>query len=611
MTAADLAMRLHAKRNGRGWRAQCPAHKDDTPSLTIDGGVDGRILVHCHAGCSHEAILAAVGLRSGDLFPASAPRAGRPELLATYEYRTAEGQPAFEVRKFLDVASGGGRTKTFRPFLPGRDRPGLDGHPLVLYRLPELLQRPEGAVVFVVEGEKDVDRLVDQGLTATTNPFGAEKWRPEFSACLRGADVIILPDNDDPGRRHADQVARALWGTAARVRVVELPGLAPKGDVSDWLDAGHSIDDLQRFADLAPDWNPAAGPVVLAGGPESHPDETALPDPVRLADVTATPLEFAIDGLLVQREVNAIVGDGGSFKSTLQLAAATFVAGHALAFDTFGLTPGPVLIVSGEDGRDVIKNRIEAIARGHRLDVEAVLANMYVYDEGPDIDDPRWQLRLEQAANDVHAVLACFDPLVDLCGHGVEENSNSDAKRVTRWLRRFIRETGATPWLSHHVTKPSEGRTDRKHRVRGASAWKNATRACWWAEPCDGGVELDPIKANRLARPEILRLKTTIVSDANKPLMWKSAHFGIDRDGELVHRSVVAILRHVGAAKAPPSLREIEGASDIHGLSRDAARDAVAVGKAKGWLTTTPGPRRSLLHSITESGRVRLVLGND
>jgi putative DNA primase/helicase len=83
------------------------------------------------------------------------------------------------------------------------------------------------------------------GVARHCNPGGAEKWRPEYSATLRGRHVVILPDHDDKGRLHAEQVAQALSGVAASVRVVELPGLGEHGDASDWLAAGHTVGELR------------------------------------------------------------------------------------------------------------------------------------------------------------------------------------------------------------------------------------------------------------------------------------------------------------------------------------------------------------------------------
>ena len=105
-------------------------------------------------------------------------------------------------------------------------------------------------MVFICEGEKDVDRLRSVGLVATTNPGGAGKWRDDFSEALRGRQVCILPDNDEPGSKHAQQVARSLGKVGALVRILNLEKLPAKGDVSDWLDAGGAAEELDRQA-----WN--------------------------------------------------------------------------------------------------------------------------------------------------------------------------------------------------------------------------------------------------------------------------------------------------------------------------------------------------------------------
>jgi hypothetical protein len=125
----------------------------------------------------------------------------------------------------------------------------LDGTRRVLYRLHELVNAPAEQPVYKVEGEKDADRLKSLGLLATTNPGGAnEPWREEYSQTLKGRRVYIIPDNDEPGREHARKVAEALQGVATGVTVVELPGLPPKGDVSDWLDANGN--DKERLLQL-------------------------------------------------------------------------------------------------------------------------------------------------------------------------------------------------------------------------------------------------------------------------------------------------------------------------------------------------------------------------
>ena len=140
----------------------------------------------------------------------------------------------------------------------------LDGVRRVLYRLPDFGARPDDRV-FVVEGEKDCDRLHSEGLLSTTNPGGAGKWRTEYCQALEGRDVIIVPDNDDPGHDHAQMVASSLAGIAKSIKVLDLPGVPEKGDVSDWLQAGHSVDELTALADAAPLWHPPPAETEGAG----------------------------------------------------------------------------------------------------------------------------------------------------------------------------------------------------------------------------------------------------------------------------------------------------------------------------------------------------------
>ncbi len=224
--------------------ACCPAHDDQTPSLSISIGNERPIVLHCHAGCSQEAVIGA--LRKRGLWPNK-----RPE---HYDYVDANGQLRFQVvrqpgKKFLQRQPDGrgGWIWNAKGALP------------LIYRLPEVREAiTSSRPVFVTEGEKDADRLAGLGLTATCNPSGAGKWRPEHSAHLHGGHVVILPDNDDPGRKHAQQVAMSLQGRAKSVRVVDLPGLPEKGDVSDWLEADGTVDELERLAASTSEWSPPA-----------------------------------------------------------------------------------------------------------------------------------------------------------------------------------------------------------------------------------------------------------------------------------------------------------------------------------------------------------------
>ncbi|GJM43209.1 MAG: hypothetical protein DHS20C21_00510 [Gemmatimonadota bacterium] len=171
----------------------------------------------------------------------------QPETLAAaYDYTDENGELLFQV-----VRKPGKKFRQRRPDGEGGWIWDLQGVRRAPYRLPDLVSRPD-ELVYIVEGEKDVDRLLKLGLLATTNSGGAGKWKKEHSAFLKSRDVIILPDNDEPGRKHGEAVGDSLHGTAGSVRILELPDLPVKGDVSDWLDAGHSADELAALAEEAP-----------------------------------------------------------------------------------------------------------------------------------------------------------------------------------------------------------------------------------------------------------------------------------------------------------------------------------------------------------------------
>jgi putative DNA primase/helicase len=335
-----------------------------------------------------------------------------------------------------------------------------------------------------------------------------------------------------------------------------------------------------------------------------------LPVPTRLGDVTAEPLTYLVDGLVLRHDLTAFVGEGGAGKSTLLLALAGAIACGALALGDKVVVPGPVLIVSGEDAESVVRNRLDALAAGHRWDLARLHQQVHIFDDraGVDLDDPRWIAHLIEIGRDLGTVFATFDPLVDLCGDGVDENSNTDAKRVTRALRHFMRATGTTPALAMHVSKPGEGRTERQHRIRGASALKNACRKCWWVEGQEGGLEVEDVKRNRSPRTALLRLALT-VSTMDGPggdLNWKAAHLGLDTSGDVVGRDALTLLRWLAACPEPLSGRDVDAGD--HGLSRDRATAARSTLKGRGWIVFAAGPHKAKLWSVTDHGKARLLL---
>jgi putative DNA primase/helicase len=197
------------------------------------------------------------GTEHGPAEPSTTPKT-RPVIDRAYDYRGADGTLIFQAVRL--------KPKGFRQRQPngkGGWEWNLKGIEPTLYRLPELLAADPSATVYICEGEKDCDRLVTWGLVATTNPMGAGKWRDAYSEFLRGRDVVILADNDKPGRDHSQAVAASAAPVARSVRVAEFPELAEGGDVSDWLNRGHTLEDLKRRAEAAPLWSPVEPPPTI------------------------------------------------------------------------------------------------------------------------------------------------------------------------------------------------------------------------------------------------------------------------------------------------------------------------------------------------------------
>jgi hypothetical protein len=249
VTAAEFAELVRDARQRAGsawWDARCPAHDDRRASLSFADG-DHALIVECHAGCSRERIAGALGRTVADFsHQKGGPRARARRILATYDYRDESGALLFQEVRF--------EPKDFRLRRPdgkGGWTWSLDGVRRVVYRLDELAEQRR---VWLVEGPKDADRLWSLGLPATTTPGGAAAWRDEYAQQIRDAgaeEVVALRDNDDAGLRYRQAAAFALVRLGVAVRLLDLPGLPLKGDVSDWLTAGGTRDTLLQLADAA------------------------------------------------------------------------------------------------------------------------------------------------------------------------------------------------------------------------------------------------------------------------------------------------------------------------------------------------------------------------
>jgi 5S rRNA maturation endonuclease (ribonuclease M5) len=186
------------------------------------------------------------------------PAPAKPEIDHVYKYRDANGGVVHETVRYRNPKKFSQR----RPVGNGKYEWSLKGIETVLYNLPAILTADRDQPVWIVEGEKDVDKLGTLNWLATCNPMGAGKWKDHYSEALRGRHCIIVPDNDQKGRDHTQQVAQSLHGKAASVKIVDLvklmPDLPEKGDASDFLARGGTVDDLEELAHKTAEWKPSA-----------------------------------------------------------------------------------------------------------------------------------------------------------------------------------------------------------------------------------------------------------------------------------------------------------------------------------------------------------------
>jgi hypothetical protein len=395
----------------------------------------------------------------------------------TYDYRDAHGVLAYQVVRYYK--NGHKRFFQRHPDGQGGWINGMQGIDRVLYRLPEVITAIETKQrIFIVEGEKDVEALRIRGLVATTNVGGAGKWQPPYSQALIGADVVILPDNDTPGETHAQQVRQSLQSVAARARIVRLPDLPEKGDVSDWLAAGHTVDELEGLLaqSQANDPSPPATPGTL--------DDLPLLLPATELDriPQAIPL---IPGVLYVNTLHQFFGSPGCGKSFLMADIACIVAQHYR-----------VVYVAAEAIEDY-PARVNAWTAHYGCGVE----NLYFWREPLPLGNEGAVQRFIALVNPLRPALILFDPLAD-CMNGLDESGAGDMSIAIANLNTIRRATHAAIGIVHHTGWNDE-------RERGSSLLRGACRVVAKIEMRDDGlIRMACIKKNQGEKfePRLFRL---------------------------------------------------------------------------------------------------------
>ncbi len=426
------------RKRASGWEACCPAHDDKRASLSITQADDGKVLLKCHAGCETEDITASLNLPMAALFPdyQTARRSGPASLTeAVYDYHDEESHLLFQVVRF-----DGKKFRQRHPDGQGGWIWKMEGVRLVPYRLPDLLSSDDQRTVFIVEGEKDVETLRKHGEVATTNPGGAGKWRDEYANALQGRAVVVLPDNDVVGKNHAEAIAASVARVAASVRVLNLPGLPNKGDVSDWLQAGNTVDHLRSLVDKSPPWAPAQ---TDTGRSQDQSTERVI----ALSEVQPEELEWLWPGRIPLGKITILDGDPGLGKSTMVAdLAARISTGRPLPGEQGGRGCENVVLITHEDGLgDTVRPRLDAAG----ANVERVFAT------GPsfhptipeDIDE------IGKIVHDKRARLLVIDPLFEYLDPRTDAFRDHHVRTALAPLGNLAARTGVAVLLVRHLRK--------------------------------------------------------------------------------------------------------------------------------------------------------------
>lgn len=479
MQLEDVLRRLNGvKRSGGGYSARCPAHEDKNASLSVKQGDNGGIVLHCHAGCTPEQVVGALGLSMKDLFPDGdrprqeyrprpTSREDKGRIAAQYDYTDENGQLLARKTRW-ETAVDGKRKKTFtwghpegQGFQSGRN--GM----AVPYHLPELVK---AETVFLCEGEKDVDNLTAQGLAATCSPDGAgtgSKWRDTYTPYFAGKTVYILQDNDDVGKKFAQYEAEKLSPVAQEVKVLDLtalwPGLPEHGDISDVMEhlgATQALADLLELADKAPGWEPSP--------PEKSPFLSSFHT---LSDFAEEEPSWLVEGWIPEGQITLLAADGGTGKTTLWCnLVAALSSGRPCLLDSPDVKREP-LKVAFFSTEDSVKKKLKRQLRKAGANEDNILTTDFSSGGGDALRELKLGSdRLREVIANFRPALCVFDPIQGFLPSRVNMGSRNEMRDCMAPLIALGEEFGTAFFIVCHTNKRM-GASDRSRLADSADLW--------------------------------------------------------------------------------------------------------------------------------------------
>jgi len=352
------------------------------------------------------------------------------------------------------------KPKTFRQCnANGRSWCVIKIKPKVPYRLPKAI---ESKVVFIVEGEKDCHGLAKLNLVGTCNVGGAGNWTEDLNEHFKGKEVILIPDNDEPGWKHIEKVYQNLKDVAASIKMIELPGLPEHGDFTDWLNTFDDIDEAkERFSIMIDGAEPYS--------PESIKDKAKIEivslESIASADIKNRPI---IGGLLDEKESLITSAASGTGKSLLKNYIA-LTLGNPPSNGLWGLFPIPnivkSLIVQSENSFNAFNKRLNKVFNAN-AEMKKGAKNVFILKVGNDcrlvgsLTDKDFQKLIIDSLLSIEAGNLILDPLISY--HGEDENDNAAMRRSLDCLSFICDRANVSAMICHHY--------NRQNLTRGAAS---------------------------------------------------------------------------------------------------------------------------------------------
>lgn len=433
-----------ARKIGKEWRAFCPFHSDKkTPNLYIN---DLKKVYHCFA-CSAK----------GHLFEQGFTNPERT-IIDIYDYEDENGELIYQVLRY-DKTKKGSKFIQRRPDSNGGWIWNIKGVNPILYNLPELVIKSTKPIL-IVEGEKDCKSLEKIGILATTNSGGAGKWKDEFQPWFKDRDIIVVPDNDEAGIKHSNDIIRSLKPVARSIRRLILPGLKYGEDVSDWLNNGGTLEKLHK---------------IMMETPEITKEEISKDENI-ISAYDLLKSNIAPEPMLIGRGLLPATGylligaytKEGKTLLGLQMALNLISKTHFL--DEFPVTKKcEVLYIYRENTeaglKDLLQRQIEGLKNQDIYINEEDLSSLHYYNGHKLTLDQEGTEKLKEVASRKKYDVIFLDPIGRFITFDINKGEN-----VSKMIKS-IDQIARCAWvLIHHYRKPSEkGEIEPIYRLMGSS----------------------------------------------------------------------------------------------------------------------------------------------